>query len=124
MKNALKWFEIPVNDMDRAKSFYENILGISMQLLSINENLNMALFPAEAGSIGGALCQNQQFYKPGFHGPVVYLNADPDLQKVLDRLEKTKGKIIQGKTQVSEEVGYMAIIEDSEGNRVGLMSSR
>ncbi len=124
MLNALKWFEIPVTDVDRAKAFYENILEIKMQMLPINDNLRMALFPAEAGSVGGALCQNKQFYKPGFHGPVVYLNADPDLQLVLERLSKTKGKIIQAKTQVSEEVGYMAIIEDSEGNRVGLMSSK
>lgn len=123
MNNSIKWFEIPVTDIERAKRFYEKILNISMHSLSINENLDMALFPSEPSSVGGALCQNQEFYKPGLQGPLVYLNADPDLQLVLDRINKIKGKIIQQKTQVSKEIGFMAIIEDTEGNRIGLMSS-
>ena len=122
MKNALHWFEIPVSDMARAKAFYEEIFNISFVEFSPNENLQMALFPAEQGTVGGALCFNKKFYKPGHQGPLVYLNADPDLEKVLERLKKKKGKILQPKTQVSEEIGFMALIEDSEGNRVGLMS--
>lgn len=122
MKNAIKWFEIPAKDLDRATAFYEQIFDLSLHRMQLNENLSMALFPAEEGTVGGALVHNTDFYQPGHQGPLVYLNADPNLEAVLERLRNKKGKIIQPKMQVSEEIGYMALIEDSEGNRIGLVS--
>ncbi len=124
MTHAIKWFEIPVTDLDRATRFYEEILNTNLHRLDINEDLKMALLPAAADGIGGALVQNKSFYKPGTQGSLIYLNADPDLEDVLNRVRKKKGKIIQDKKLVSEEVGYMALIEDSEGNRIGLMSAK
>jgi predicted enzyme related to lactoylglutathione lyase len=53
---------------------------------------------------------------------LVYLNANPDVQRVLDKVEKAGGKIIVPKTQISPEYGYMAVIEDTEGNRVAFHS--
>jgi len=50
------------------------------------------------------------------------LNANPDVQVVLDRIEKAGGKIIVAKTQISPEYGYMAVFIDTEGNRVALHS--
>ncbi len=122
MRNAIKWFEIPVRDIKRAKAFYEEIFGIDMQDFDANGNLKMALFPSEDGTIGGALCQNEDFYVPSGLGTLVYLNADPDLEKVLERTKRAKGRIIQPKVLVTENIGYMAVIEDSEGNKIALMS--
>ncbi|MFZ6052508.1 VOC family protein [Halocola ammonii] len=124
MKNALHWFEIPATDIKRAKAFYEEIFDFKMQDFDLGDQIKMALFPTDQTGVGGALCQNHEFYKPGDQGPLVYLNADPDLQKVLDKLEKKNGTIIQPKTLVSEDIGYMAVIKDSEGNRVALMSGK
>ncbi len=124
MKNAIRWFEIPTKDLARAKAFYQRIFGISLQDFQPNDRLQMALFPTDQDGVGGALCHNPEFYTPSTRGVLVYLNASPDLQKVLELVESSGGKVIQSRTQLSEEIGYMAIIEDSEANRIGLMAER
>lgn len=55
---------------------------------------------------------------------MLYLNGGDDLQKILDRVESAGGKITFPKTQITPEIGYMGIIIDSEGNRVGLHSPK
>jgi predicted enzyme related to lactoylglutathione lyase len=86
-------------------------------------NLKMALFPTETGTVGGALCEHPDFYHPGYQGPLVYLNGNPDLQIVLDRIPRFGGKVLVPKTQISEQYGYMAVFEDTEGNRLALHSN-
>ena len=121
-KNAIRWFEIPAKDITRAKIFYEAIFQTKLQDLVLGNNLRMALFPTEEATVGGALCEHKDFYHPGHQGPLVYLNADPDLQPVLDRVNANGGKVMVLKRQISPEFGYMAVIEDSEGNRIALQS--
>ncbi|MCI0708116.1 MAG: VOC family protein [Ignavibacteriae bacterium] len=123
-KNAVSWFEIPVKDIARAKQFYEQIFEAQLQSFYIENVLQMALFPVSDGSVGGALVENQKFYHSSHEGPLVYLNGNPDLQAVVDRIEEHGGKILIAKRQISPERGYMAVFEDSEGNRVALHSSR
>lgn len=120
--NAIDWFEIPATNLARAKKFYEGILGVKLQEMLLNNNLKMALFPVTAGSVGGALCEHKEFYQPGHSGSLVYLNADPDLQLVLDKIPSMGGKIIKPKTAISPDHGFMALFEDTEGNRVALHS--
>ena len=73
--------------------------------------------------VGGALVDSGGFHKPSqTDGPLVYLNGNPDLQNVLDRVEEAGGKIMVPKTEISPEYGFMAVIFDSEGNRIGLHS--
>jgi predicted enzyme related to lactoylglutathione lyase len=124
MKNAINWFEIPATDIERARKFYESIFSFEMPELDIGDGLKMALFPAESGTVGGTIIQNDDWYKPSdTKGPLLYLNANPDLQKVLDRVEEAGGEIIIPKRLITEENGYMAVIIDSEGNRVALHSN-
>src|SRR3954469_6809556 len=94
-KNAISWFEIPTQDIDRAAKFYETIFDIALIPLDIQQ-LKMRMFPIENQmGIGGALCYNQEFYKPSSSdGPLIYLNANPDVQNVLDKIEAVGGKII------------------------------
>lgn len=120
MKNAITWFEIPTTDLARAKRFYEKVLGLELNNFSPNENLQMAIFPADEKGVGGALVHAPDFYKAGHEGTLVYLPAE-NLEASLERVAKEGGKVLLGRTQVSEAIGFMAIIEDSEGNRVGLM---
>lgn len=122
-KNAISWFEIPTNNLERAQKFYETIMNISMTTLDL-QNIKMRLFPIDDPmGIGGALVYAVGFYKPSLHdGPLVYLNGNPDVQIVLDRVEKAGGKILVPKTQISPEYGYMAIIADTEGNRIAFHS--
>ena len=122
-KHAISWFEIPAQDINRAQKFYERIFDIAMTQLDLPQ-IKMRLFPIENQmNIGGSVCYNKEFYKPSAtDGPLVYLNGNPDLQNILDRIEAAGGKIIVPKTQISPEYGHMAVFIDSEGNRVALHS--
>ena len=124
-KNAISWFEIPASDLSRAQKFYQKILDIELIPMDL-ENISMRMFPVAdpSSGVGGALCHSPGFYKPSAtDGPIVYLNADPDLQHVLDKVEAAGGKIIIPKTEISKEYGFMAVITDTGGNRIAFHSS-
>ncbi len=122
-KHAISWFEIPTLDIDRAVKFYEAIFDIKLIAFDTPQIL-MRMFPIEDPmNIGGALVYNKDFYKPSESaGILVYLNGNPDVQNILNRVEKAGGKIMVPKTEISPEHGYMALIIDTEGNRIGLHS--
>jgi uncharacterized protein len=118
--NALNWFEIPMTDVARAKKFYETIFEIEMFGMTMG-GMEMIMFPMQAPHSGGGLAKSE-FHKPSSEGSIIYLNANPDLQLVLDRIEKAGGKIVMPKTKISEEIGAMAMFIDCEGNLVALHS--
>lgn len=122
MPNAISWFEIPANDIARAKRFYETLFLSKMEELKLPNGLKMAFFPMGEGEVSGALAELKGYYHPSHDGSLVYLNGEPDLTVVLNRVVPAGGKILQAKTQISPEVGYMALFEDTEGNRVALFS--
>jgi predicted enzyme related to lactoylglutathione lyase len=124
MKSAISWFEIGTTDLDRATKFYETIFGISLIPMDM-PNIRMRMFPIDdmMNGIGGALVDSAGFHKPSStDGPLVYLNGNPDVQNVLAKVEGAGGKILVPKTEISPEYGYMAVIIDTEGNRIGLHS--
>lgn len=124
MDNAISWFEIPSTDLDRATRFYEAIFQVTLFPLDVAQ-IKMRMFPIDdpATGIGGAVVYADGFYKPSStDGPLLYLNANPDVQHVLDRVEAAGGQVIVPKTEISPEYGYMAIMVDTEGNRIGLHS--
>jgi predicted enzyme related to lactoylglutathione lyase len=122
MDHAVNWFEIPATDLTRARVFYETVFDFTMTELSLPNGLRMALFPVEPGGVGGALNAHPDFYLPGEQGSLVYLNGNPDLQTVLDRVPAAGGEVLMPKSRISEEHGYMALFRDTEGNRVALHS--
>ncbi len=115
------WFEIPVEDMDRAKSFYETVFKVEISIHDFGGML-MGWFP-DRGEVPGAqgTLIKQDTYVPSQEGTLVYFMSD-DVQNELDRVEAAGGKIYQAKTQISPEHGYMAAFIDSEGNRIALHS--
>jgi predicted enzyme related to lactoylglutathione lyase len=121
--HAINWFEIPVTDFDRAKKFYETILGYSMKEQRSGDT-RMAFFDYDRieDGRGGAIVYDPEFYTPAANGPLIFLNCEPDIQKVLDRVVSAGGSIIQNKTEVSltQDIGFWALILDSEGNRIAL----
>ncbi|MBA3647788.1 MAG: VOC family protein [Chitinophagales bacterium] len=118
--NSLNWFEIPAKDIARAKKFYETIFKIDMEPMQEMMGMQMVGFPWEMGSgkANGALVQSQM-HKPSTDGCVIYLNANPEIQKVIDRIEAAGGKIEMPKTEIPQ-IGYMAFFIDSEGNKMAL----
>jgi uncharacterized protein len=124
MNNAISWFEIPTADIDRAATFYETIFGIKLNPLDL-PNIKMRMFPLDdmMTQVGGALVKSDGFHKPSAtDGPLVYLNGNPDLQNVLDKVEAAGRKIMVPKTLISPEYGSMAVFIDTEGNRIALHS--
>ncbi len=120
--NSLNWFEIPVTDMQRAKHFYQVAFGIHMEDMSM-PGMEMAGFPYEAGRgrASGALVKSD-YSKPSIDGVLIYLNANPDMADVLDRILSEGGQIVMPKTLITPEIGYMANFIDTEGNRIALHS--
>lgn len=124
MQNAISWFEIPTTDINRAQKFYEAIFGITMMPMDL-PNIKMRMFPLDdmMTQVGGALVDSGGFHiASATDGPLIYLNANPDVQNVLDKVEAAGGKIMVPKTEISPEYGFMGVFTDTEGNRVGLHS--
>lgn len=120
--NALNWFEIATNDLDRAQKFYEAVFGIKMEPLDMDQ-LQMRMFPGEGanGKVGGAIVKSGM-HKPSKEGTLVYLNANPDLSDALGRVEKAGGKVTMPKTGIGPN-GFMAFFVDTEGNQMAMHSN-
>lgn len=120
--NAINWFEISVTDMDRAAKFYEQIFEIKFDHMDMYGSL-MAMFPSdyENGKVSGALVKSPD-HKPSMDGNVIYLNGNPDLDNVLNRVEAAGGKVVLPKTAIGDN-GFMAFFIDTEGNKMGLHSN-
>lgn len=122
MKNAISWFEIPATDIDRAQKFYETIFDMKMNAMDFG-SMKMRMFPIDdpMTQIGGTLVDSGGFHKPSAtDGPLIYLNGNPDLQIILDRVEAAGGKVIVPKSTISDEYGDMGVFIDTEGNRIAL----
>jgi predicted enzyme related to lactoylglutathione lyase len=120
MKNAITWFDIPTLDFERALKFYRDILGSPLR---VDDYLGqkLAYFPMDPkGDVGGDLVPPSKFNKPSKVGTRVYLSVE-SVDDVLARVVKAGGKIAQAKYSIGKP-GYIAVIEDSEGNVVGLNS--
>ena len=121
-RNAINWFEIPVSDLERAQKFYETIFGMSLIPMDLGE-LQMRMFPTDDQmGVSGAIIHSPEFYTPSANGTMVYINGNPDLQNILDKVEAAGGTIAMPKTEIAPEIGFMAVILDTEGNRLGLHS--
>ena len=122
--NSLNWFEIPATDIKRAKKFYQAIFKIKMDEMEMM-GMKMAFFPWKDGSgkANGGLCQSKMHKPSKTGGTIVYLNANPDLNEVLKRINKAGGKVTMPKTGIGEN-GFMAFFMDTEGNRMALHSNK
>ena len=120
--NNLNWFEIPATDIARAQKFYETIFDIQMAGHEMN-GMQMAFFPYEMGSgkAAGGLAKSDM-HVPSTDGALIYLNGGSDLQPILDRVQGAGGQVVMPKTQISDEIGFMAFFVDTEGNKLGLHS--
>jgi len=124
--NAVGWFEIPVTNMERAIQFYEAVFSIKLERHQMGE-LDMAWFPwLETGSgASGSLVHNRELYKPSRDGVLIYFTAQSgDLYAELSRVEAAGGKVLVPKALIAEDVGYMAVFVDSEGNRIAIHSRK
>lgn len=118
--NPVGWFEIPVTDMARARDFYRHVFEIQLEEMRMGP-ATMAMFPMWEGAIGasGALIQSEGS-RPAADGVLIYFTA-PDMEAMLSRGEEKGGRILTPRTSIGE-YGFIGILMDSEGNRIGLHS--
>lgn len=122
--SIISWFEIPSQNLERASTFYEALFNVKLITMDL-PNIQMRVFPVKdmMNHISGAIVHTNGFHNASASdGVLIYLNGNPDVQHILDRVEAAGGKIILPKTEISPEHGFMALILDTEGNRIGLHS--
>ena len=123
-KNPVNWFEIYVDDIDRAKKFYAEVLQINFQDAETPHG-KMSFFPysedCNAPNACGCLFQMEQI-KAGGNSVLIYFQSE-DCQIEQDRVEAAGGKIILPKFSVGEH-GFCSVCMDSEGNTFGLHSMK
>lgn len=137
MTHAISWVEIPSTDFDRAVGFYSTVLNSEIEEYDPetdeSENGRAGLFHTDnEGDVGGMVVEATEYttesgatvsYEPtADSGPIVYLTVDGDLDDALSQVESAGGEILVSKEPIPEMDGHYAVITDSEGNRVGLMS--
>lgn len=118
MKNPVVYFEIPVKDLDKAISFYENVFGYSFEKTVI-DHYEMALFPFSEASegISGALVKGD-VYQPTTQGVIIYFHSN-DIEQTLAKAIANGGELLYPKTS-NGDLGFVAEFKDSEGNRIAL----
>jgi uncharacterized protein len=122
MKNIVRWFEIPAVDLDRAAKFYSEILGQEVKVTDFMGQ-SYGFFPMEdMEGVGGDIEPAGKGNAPSSKGTRVYFNCDGKLDEVLARVEKAGGKTVMPKTSIGE-AGWKALVEDTEGNVIGLHSA-
>lgn len=119
--NPVMYFEIPVNDMDRAMTFYAAVFNVDFDKETIDNN-EMALFPFadERSGISGALAKGE-IYKPTKDGVVIYFRTE-NIDTTLQSATAHGGEILYPKTD--NGIGFVAEFEDTEGNRIALFQSK
>lgn len=125
MNNPIGWFEIYVDDMERAIKFYQEIFGVTLDRLNdpTGSNTEMWAFPSNFESYGatGALVKMDGF-PAGANSTLVYYSCE-DCAVEESRTERAGGKVVQTKTSIGE-YGYCTTIQDTEGNTIGLHSEK
>lgn len=118
MTTQINWFEIPVTNLPRATGFYEAVLATRLQSACMDES-PLAIFHNPDQQSCGCLIETSSF-KPSVDGVLVYLNAGASIQAAIDRVAAAGGKVLLDKLELPRQLGYIAHVIDTEGNRVAL----
>ena len=124
-QNPVVWFEIYVNDMKRAKTFYESVLNVSLtELKTPAPDLEMWQFPSagESGAGTSGALAKMKGAEPSGLGTIVYFRCD-DCAIEAARIVPAGGKVKDPKMSIGE-YGFIVIAYDTEGNMFGLHSMR
>lgn len=122
--NPVVWFEIYVDDMQRARTFYEAVLQVKLENLTVPEEAGLAemwAFPSSMENTGasGALTKMDGF-TAGKNSTLVYFACE-DCATEAARVADAGGAVVQEKMPIGEH-GFIALITDTEGNMMGLHS--
>jgi predicted enzyme related to lactoylglutathione lyase len=116
--NRINWFEIPVTDLDKAAALYAAMLGIELKR-EVLFGIPHAILTAEGDAVTGTLISDPKRVPSRGIGTLVYLDARDGVAAALARAVEAGAKVRQPTTEIAP-FGTMAIIEDLDGNVVGL----
>ena len=122
MGNIIVWADIPVKDMQRAIAFYAHVTGEPVMAMPGSNDTVALLGAPTPGSTQGPVVSADLYVggTPSHDGPTIYLGSKGDIDGMLARVEPAGGKVLQAKQDMGEMVGWIAFVEDTEGNRVGI----
>lgn len=122
--NAVGWFDIYVDQLDRATAFYETVLGCKLEEMGDpTGETQMMSFPTEMSQYGaGGALSKSEHARPGPGGTVIYFMAE-DCAANAGRVEEAGGQVIRPKFSIGE-FGWVALCQDTEGNIFGLNSMK
>ena len=120
--NAVGWFDIYVDDLDRATRFYETVLDAKLEAMGDpTGESQMMSFPAEMSAYGAAGALTKSAHAaPGVGGTVIYFMAQ-DCAVEQSRVEAAGGQVVRPKFSIGE-YGFVTLCQDTEGNIFGLNS--
>jgi uncharacterized protein len=119
-RNPVGWFEIYVQDMDRAKTFYEKTLEVTFEKLE-SPDIEMLAFPFDMDAPGAAgSLVKMEGKDSGSGGTIIYFSC-ADCAVEAGRAAQHGGKVVKEKFSIGE-YGFIAFVEDTEGNMIGLHS--
>lgn len=123
MSNPVGWFEIYVDDVERAKRFYETVFSVSLEQITdpTDSQVIMLGFPSDENEYGaaGALVKTEDM-QAGASSTLVYFSCQ-DCAVEEARVIEAGGKVERPKMQIGE-YGFVSMIKDTEGNLFGLHS--
>lgn len=124
--NPVVWFEIYVQDLARAKAFYETVFACRLEKLNPPDSeatgLQMLAFPMETSATGAAGALVKMEGAPSQTGTLVYFACD-DCAVEQARVAAAGGKVFKPKFSIGE-YGRCALVYDTEGNMIGLHSMK
>ena len=120
--NAIGWFDIYVDDLNRAVDFYETVLDAKLQAMGDpTGESQMMSFPGDMSAYGaaGALTKSPHA-GPGIGGTIVYFSVE-DCAIEQARVADAGGQVVRPKFSIGE-FGWVTLCQDTEGNMFGLNS--
>lgn len=135
----IRWFEVPVEDLERAVEFYSNVFKVDFDV-NIFSGFRHAIFKSRESALelSGALVEIGKFNQEQI-GPILFFDANSGMSDMLERVEENNGKVLLKKTLIRNvnvdgsfiipktlidgKSGYFSYVMDSEGNKLGLYSN-
>jgi len=121
MGDIIVWADIPVKDLQRAIEFYGHVTGHLLTMMPGTDDTVAVISGAASGE--GERIVSADLYvggTPSHEGTTIYLGSNGDIDGMLARVPEAGGRVLQEKQFMGDMVGWIAFVEDSEGNRIGI----
>jgi predicted enzyme related to lactoylglutathione lyase len=117
MAHTICHLEIPTTDLKKAGAFYKDLFGWE---IDYSWDPDMAMFRTAEGRLSGGGFDRKDKITPGI---VIYVQVN-DVDAVLRKAEKLGGERVQGKTEISRDIGWFGLFKDLDGNTIGLFTEK